>query len=187
MFAVVLLFGGWGIWQALKPASVGGPLFSQLPPQKQAERRVEAEKVTKQVEELARASKNNEHKPFSLEISQDQLNTLLQDNLKTQKFPIRDLRAGLEPKQLTLQGTANYQGFDVPVTLKGDLQAQNGGIKFQVESLQLSNFPAPDKWKTKIETAVAENFGKLLRDGKNGRVKRVSVEAQKIIIEGITG
>lgn len=182
----VLGLGAWVGYRTLFPARVGGVAFQQLPPQTQKQRRAEAQKLVEDVEKVARAAKKEEKKAFTLSATEQQLNTLLQDRLKTEKFPIRDLRVGLSPGTLTVQGTVNYQGFDVPATLDGALSAQNGELVFEIDSLQLSGLPAPSAWKEKAQKAIGDGLRKALGGGKNARIENVVVENGKLTVSGRT-
>ncbi len=186
-FLVVLLFGAWGAYRAFNPPRVGGASFSQLSPQTQKERRVEAQKLVKQVEEIARGARTKEKKRFQISASEEQLNTLLQDRLRLGKFPISDLRADLTPGVLTLQGSAKYQGFDVPATISGSLQAQGGALTYQIDSLLISGLPAPGKLKDKAQKAIEDGLQKVFGREKNARVEAVEISDEKLLIEGTTG
>lgn len=184
---IVLALGGWATYRVLYPPRVGGVAFSQLAPQAQKQRRVEAQKLVEDVEQVARSARHNEKKRFTLVASEDQLNTLLQDRLKTEKFPIRDLRAGLSPDLLTLQGTANYQGFDVPATLTGTLSARAGALIFNVTSLQLSGLPAPGALKEKAERAIGDGLQRAFQGNARARLESVRIESGKLTVTGTTG
>jgi hypothetical protein len=183
---IVLGIGAFIGYRTLYPPRVGGVAFNQLPPQTQKERRAEAQKLVEQVENVARAAKRDEKKRFTVSATEEQLNTLLQDRLKTEKFPIRDLRVGLSPRTLTAQGTVNYQGFDVPATLDGALAARNGELVFDINSLKLSGFSAPAEWKQKAQQAIGDGLRKALGGGKGARIESVEVESGKITVSGQT-
>jgi hypothetical protein len=184
---VVIGFFGFGVYRAMVPPRVGGVPFSQLAPETQKERRAEAQKLVEDIEDVARAARKKERKNFSLEVSEEQLNTLLQDRLRTEKFPIDDLRAGLAPGVLTLQGTVKYQGFDVPATLNGTLQAQNGTLDFKIDSLSLSGLPAPGGIKDKAEKAIGGGLQKAFDKDSKARIEKVTIETGKMAVEGRTG
>lgn len=184
---VVLGFAAYGAYQVANPPRVGGVAFQQLPPERQKERRVEAQKLVEQVEDVARAVRKNEKKAFTLTATEEQLNTLLQDRLKTGKFPIRDLRAGLSPGQMTLQGNVNYQGFDAPATMNGTLSAQSGTLAFKVDSLQIAGFPAPGDWKEKAQKAVDGSLNKAFGNDRNARIESVKIESGLLTVKGRTG
>ncbi|RYG69194.1 hypothetical protein EON80_10265 [bacterium] len=184
---VVLGFFGFGVYRALYPPRVGGVAFSQLPPETQKERRADAQKLVEQVEDVARSARKKERKEFKLEVTEDQLNTLLQDRLRTEKFPIDDLRAGLSPGILTLQGTAKYQGFDVPATLNGTLEAKDDTLDFQIDSLSLSGLPAPGNIKEKAEKAISEGLKKAFRKDGSAKIEKVEIGEGKMMVEGRTG
>lgn len=184
---IVLGFAAYGAYRAANPPRVGGVAFKELPPATQKARRVEAQKLVEQVEDVARAAKKNEKKPFTLTATEEQLNTLLQDRLKTEKFPIRDLRAGLSTDQMTLQGTVNYQGFDAPATMTGTLSAQGGTLQFSVDSLQIAGLPAPGGWKEKAQKAVDGSLNKAFSHDRNARIESVQIENGLLTVKGQTG
>jgi hypothetical protein len=184
---LVLGFLGFAAYRVFVPARVGGVPFSQLPAQTQKERRADANKLVEKIETVARAAKKNKRETFTLNVSEDQLNTLLQDRLRTEKFPIDDLRAGLSPGVLTLQGTVKYQGFDVPATLDGTLEAKDGTLDFKIQSLSLSGIPAPDKIKDKAESSIGDGLKKAFSKESNAHIDKVTIEAGKMTVEGRTG
>jgi hypothetical protein len=183
---VVLGFAGYGAYYAAYPPRVGGVAFKELPPATQKERRVEAQKLVEQVEDVARAAKKDEKKSFILTATEEQLNTLLQDRLRTEKFPIRDLRAGLSPNLLTLQGTINYQGFDAPATMTGTVSAQGGALQFKVDTLQIAGIPM-GSWKEKAQKAVDSSLNKAFGNGNNTRINSVKIESGLLTVTGQTG
>lgn len=187
---LVLIFGlaGFMFYRAMNPPdNIGGTAFSALTPQEQEKRREDAQKLVKQVEDLARASKKNEHKPFTLTATQDQLNTLIQDRLQTQNLPVRNPRLGLQDGEITLQGDADYKGFSAPATVTGTLEAKDGAVVFHVTSIKISGFPAPSGWGEKVESKVSEALDKGLRGGKNGRVDSVEITDGQLKVSGQTG
>lgn len=184
---VIVGFFSFGVYRSVFPPRVGGVAFSQLPPETQKERRAEAQRLVEDVEQVARSARRKENKNFSLTATEDQLNTLLQDRLRTEKFPISDLRAGLSPGVLTLQGTVKYQGFDVPATLDGTLEAQNGALQFQINSLSLSGLPAPGNIKEKAEKSISQGLQKAFSKDSNARVEKVIIESGKLTVQGRTG
>jgi hypothetical protein len=184
---IVLGFAAYGAYYATHPARVGGVAFQELPPETQKTRRVEAQKLVKQVEAVARAARKDEKTSFTLTATEEQLNTLLQDRLKTEKFPIHDLRAGLSPGQMTLQGNVNYQGFDAPATMNGSLSVQNGALEFQVDSLQIAGLPAPGEWKEKAQKGIDGSLKKAFGADRNARIESVKIEEGLMTVKGQTG
>ena len=108
---VVLLLVGLYVWQRARTAPQVGENFATLSPQQKIERRASVQKLEDDVRQITRAAKNKEQQRFTLTVDEGQLNTLLQDKIDTSKFPIRDLRVGLQPNQLTLQGRIKLQSF----------------------------------------------------------------------------
>ena len=183
---VVLLLAAFGAYRTLFPARVGGAAFSQLPPQTQKARRVEAQKLVEKVEAIARDAHTNGKKTFEISASEEQLNTLLQDRLRTEKFPISDLRVGLTPGVLTLQGNVKYSGLEAPATLTGTLAAQNGTLVYTIDSLSVSGLPAPRKLKDKAQKAIEDSLQKAFSREKNARVETVEIGAGQLLIKGTT-
>ncbi|PQV65218.1 hypothetical protein B1R32_102227 [Abditibacterium utsteinense] len=186
-FLVVLIFGALGAYRAFFPPRVGGAAWSQLPPQTQKQRRAEAQKLVEKVEEIARDAHKNKNKTFEITASEDQLNTLLQDRLRTEKFPISDLRAGLTPGVLILQGQLKYQGFEVPASLSGSLAAQNGALIYRIDSLSISGLPAPGKVKEKAQKAIEDGLQKAFGSEKNAKIESVTIGQGQLQIAGKTG
>ncbi len=188
LFVLLLIAAlGYGAWRVLTPPRVDpGIPISQLPPAQQAQRREEAKQLETQVREIARAGRQNQQQPFTLEISAAQLNTLLQDRVDTRKFPIRNLRIGLEPGQLLAQGDAKVSGFSGTATLSGALTAQNGKLQFATQNLKIAGLSAPDKWQKKIAKSLTERLNDALKDAP-GRIDAVTIETDKMIVSGNSG
>ena len=172
------------IWRARTPPQVGES-FAQLPPQQQQQRREEVKQLETQVKEIAASARRKEHKPFTLIVTEPQLNTLLQDRLQTDKFPIRNLRAGLHPNLMELQGEVDYKGVNVVATIGGGISAQNGRMVFKADSLKFGGLPAPAKVKKKVESETNKNLNKLLLNAP-GKINRVTLQEGKMSIEGVT-
>ena len=175
---------GYGAWRVLTPPRVdpGVPL-SQLPPAQRAQRREEAKQLETQVNEIVRQGREHRQKSFVLEISAAQLNTLLQDRVDTRKFPIRNLRIGLEPGQLLAQGEARVSGFSGTATLSGALTAQNGKLQFATQNLKIGGLSAPSSWQKKVDKSLTQRLNEALKDAP-GRIDRVTIETDKMIVSG---
>lgn len=187
----MLLFCAWGIYQATRPPRPSRAAFSQLPPQAQKQRRAEAQRLVQNIEEIARQARQNDKahvkKPFVIQASEEQLNTLLQDRLRTEKFPISDLSVALSSNQLTLQGTAKYSGVDWPATISGTLQAQNGALRYQIESLSVSGLPAPSALRDKAQKAIENGLQKAFANQQRARIDAVEITPGKLTLRGQTG
>ncbi|HEX8833175.1 MAG TPA: LmeA family phospholipid-binding protein [Abditibacteriaceae bacterium] len=184
---LVILGGGlmaYTYYRANNAPHVGED-FARLAPAQQKERRVEAKQLQEQVKEIASASRRGEKKPFKLTASEAQLNTLLQDNLRGKNVPISNLRAGLTPGELALQGRVLYQGFDATVTMGGSIAVENNKLRYDVKSLQIGGFPAPSSLRDKAEQQVSSRLNKWLAQTP-GRIERVQIETGKLTIEGTT-
>jgi len=171
-------------WRARTPPTVGED-FAHLTPEQKQERREEVKPLETQINDIAASARRTEHKPFTIPITESQLNTLLQDRLNTEKFAIRNLRAGLVPNRLELQGDVDYKGVKVVATLGGSINVTGGQMVFRADSLKFGGRPAPNQIKDKVETEINKNLNKLLLNAP-GQINRVIIEAGKMSIEGIT-
>src|SRR5690349_17443524 len=105
LILLMVLGGGYVYWRIISPPKVGTE-FAKLSPAEKEERRKDASKLQDSVQDTIRKIKSGDKSPFRLVATENQLNTLLQDRINTDKFPIHDLRVGLADEQLTLQGVA---------------------------------------------------------------------------------
>ncbi len=183
---LVLIFGGFVAVRTFFPARVGGAAFSELLPQTQKERRLEAQKLVERIEDVERDARQSEKKNFEISATENQLNTLLQDRLRTEKFPISDLRVGLSPGTLTLQGQVKYSGIEAPATLSGSLGAKNGVLVYNIESLSVSGLPAPKKLRDKAQNAIEDGLQKAFGREKRARVESVKIGDGKLVVSGTT-
>ena len=178
---------GYTAWRILTPPRLdpGVPL-SQLPPAQREQRRADAKQLETQVNEIVRAGHERRQQTFTLEISAEQLNTLLQDRVDTRKFPIQDLRVGLQPGQLLVQGKAKVSGFSGVATLSGGLTAQNGKLQFTTQDLKIGGISAPDKWQKKVNQSLTQRLNDALNNAP-GRIDKVTIETDKMIVSGNSG
>ncbi len=188
---VVLLVAGLAIYRTVFPPRPGGAAFSQLPPQTQQKRRVEAQNLVENIEKIAREARqkgpNPTKKTFVVTATQEQLNTLLQDRLRTEKFPISDLSVTLLEDRLNLQGNAKYSGIDWPATISGTLRAQNGALSYQIDSLAVSGLPAPAKLREKAQSAIQNGLQKAFANQNGARIDAVEIVPGKLTVRGQTG
>lgn len=180
---LIIIGGGFIFWRFKTPPTVGDDFTKLSPEQKQA-RRQDAQKLEEDFTDVVRRVKNGDTTPFRVAASEEQLNTLLQDKVRTEKFILRDLRVGLKTNELSLQGTMPYKGFDATMTLTGNVVAENGNIVFKADELLIGGLAkAPDKWKKKIEKQVTKQLGKLLENA-DVNVTNATIENGSLIIEG---
>lgn len=183
LVVLCLIGGGYAFWRA-KTAPVVGEDFQKLSPAQQQIRRKDAKQLEEESAEIVRRIRKGDRSPFRLAASEEQLNTLLQDRIRTEKFAVKDLRVGLESQRLSLQGNVPYKGLETTVTLIGDISAQDGAIVFKADKLLLGGLiEAPSEWKTKIETQVAKQLNRLLESSKV-EITHAAVESGELIIEG---
>ena len=184
---LLLIIGAsaYAIYRKVSPPPVGNSVpFAQLTPQEKAKRRVDVQKLNEQIDKVVREAKSGEKKTFHIEASEEQLNTLLQDRLDASKFPVRDLNVGLSPGELALQGRVNYKGIDATATLSGDISVRDGQLDFQAGELKVQGFSVGSlKKKAQKEVTRALNSWSEKLPGK---IETVTIEDQKITIEGTT-
>lgn len=186
LILLLVAAGGYFAYRAFFGPYVA-PRLADLPPAQQAARRADADKLIREVDDIARAARKNERHDFNVTASQDQLNTLLQDKIKIKKLPIRELSAQLQPNSLILSGRAKYNGLEVPVVIRGDLQAQNGGLQLQIKSLTLGGFGAPSQWKDNAQKVVSQAIEKALSNGEKVRFEKVEIGDETLTVSGQTG
>lgn len=188
LLVLVALGGGAYWWYRSQTAPrVNVTPFAQLSKPEQQQRRAKAQGVVKQVETIARASKKGEKKPFEVTLTQDELNTLVQDRLKTKNLPIENPRVGLQNGQLVLEADGNYKGISAPVSVAGTVSAQNDDVAFAIDSLSLGGFPAPGDWKEKVQRAVDDGLKKALREKGTAKIDSVEIGDGNMTIKGRTG
>lgn len=185
----LLLVGGGAFWwlQARRAPRVYVTPLAQLSPQERTQRRAQAQSVVEQVKTIARDAKTGQAKPFELRLSQDELNTLVQDHLQVKNLPMRNPRIGLQNGQLIFEGDGNYHGVEAPVSASGTVSAQNGDVSFQIDSLSLGGWPAPSGLKEKAQRAVSDGLKKALQEKGSAKIESVEVGEGTMIIKGQTG
>lgn len=162
-----------------------GEDFSKLTPQVKKQRRAESEKLQHQVRDITRAAREKKHKPFTLVITESQLNTLLQDNIRIEKSPVSQLRAGLSPEEITLQSKIDYKGYNFVATASGTIVVENNKIRCDVDSLNLGGIPAPSSVREKVSAPVTKLLNEQLVKAP-GRISRITLGDKKLTIEGVT-
>lgn len=185
--ALVLLatVGGFVFWRVRTPPKVGED-FAKLSPAVQKERRDSAHQLETQVKNLVQSAEQSQRKPFTLAVQDSQLNTMLQDQIRTKNAPIKDIRAGISPAGLALQGTVDYKGFNAVVTMNGTLSTESGKLFYSISSLQIGGFPAPKSLRKNAEKQVARRINKYLARTP-GTIQSVEAQDGKFVISGVTG
>ena len=186
LVGVALCVGAYLWFQSAHAPRVQVVSLSSLPPQEQHQKRVEAKKVEEQVRAIARDAKTSEKKSFQLVVTQDQLNTLIQERLQTKNLPIANPRVGLQNGQLVFEADATYKGIEAPVSATGTVQAQNGDIAFTLQSLSLGMFPTPNGWKEKAQKAIDDGLKKALKEKGSARIESVGIGDGNLTLKGTT-
>lgn len=180
---VAILGGLYFAWKS-QQTPVGGQVFAKLPATEQQKRREDLKKLEGELGDVAEKAKRHEKAPFSVTFTEENINTFLQDRLRTEKFPIHDPRAGLSPGQLTLEGKADYKGFSAPARLSGNLSVKNGQVTFQADSLTVQGFPV-DSLKDKAESEVNKLLARGLVEA-DINIESVTIEQGQMTITGQT-
>ena len=171
------------MWRS-NQAPVGGTAFKQLPATEQAKRRENLIQLEEQVKDIGRKVKAKEKAPFEFVITEEDLNTLLQDRVDTKKFPIQEPRAGFSPGQLTLQGTVDYKGIQAPASLTGGLSVKNGQAFFKADSLSVQGFPVgslKNKAESEINKVLEQGLGQT-----SVKLEGITIEEGKMTLRGQT-
>ncbi len=188
-FAILLaLCGGAFVWYRSQTApKVQVTPFAQLPKIEQQKRRAKAQGVVEQIETIARDTKRGERKTFKVVLSQDELNTLLQDRLKAKGLPISNPRIGLQNGQLIVEADGKYKGLSAPVSLSGTATAKKGEVSFTIDSMSLGGFPVPGNLKPQIQRAVNDGLKKALAQKGTAQIESVEISDGAMTIQGRTG
>lgn len=185
---LLLVVGGafWWIGSQRAPRVHVTPLAS-LSPQEQQKRRAQAQHAVEQVKAIAQDAKNGTSKEFTLQLTQDELNTLVQDRLTTMNLPLRNPRIGLQNGQLIFEGDGTYKGIEAPISASGTVSAQDGDIAFEIDSLTLGGLPAPSDLKEKAQSVVSDGLKKALKEKGSAKIESVEIGDGTLTIKGTTG
>lgn len=186
---VLLVIGGGAFWwlQAQRAPRVHVTPLASLSPQEQKVRRAKAQSVVQQVKTIARDAKSGQKKPFELRLSQDELNTLVQDRLQIKNLPISNPRVGLQNGQMVFEADGTYHGIQAPVSASGTVSAQDGDIAFQIQSLSVGGLPAPSDLQDKAQRAVDDGLKKALKEKGAAKIESVEIGDGTMTIKGKTG
>lgn len=185
---LALICGGAFLWYRNQSAPrVTSVPFAKLSKPEQQKRRVQAQNVVKQIETIARDTEAGQKKPFKIVLSQDELNTLLQDRLRAKNLPISNPRIGLQNQQLIVEADGKYKSFSAPVSVVGTVSAKNGDASFLVDSISLGGFPVPGKWKPQLQRAVNDGLRKALEQKGAAQIESVEIGDGTMTIQGRTG
>jgi len=182
---LLIIIGAFLAWRFLGPPR---PIASSVAttPEARARQKAAVQQLREQVETIHRQARQGAHAPFELRISETQLNALLAQGVeKGGKFDVQNLAARLEPDLLTLQGTANYHGTPVTLTLTGNLALVNSRIQFKAKSLWLGGFPAPDKWRDQASEFVSRQINSAITKDA-GRLDEVKIQSGELVVRGVT-
>ena len=168
----------------LRPRSGPVPL-SQLPAGEQERRRADVQKLEEEAKGIGEAAKQKKSVRFRVTVSEEQLNTMLQERLKPGSAPIHGVQATLSPGVVNVNGTVDYKGASLPASLSGTLDAQGGRVTFHADSLTISHLPAPGALKGKVESDINERLGQGLTEAPL-KVEELTIEQGQLTIAGTT-
>lgn len=182
---LVIIAGGVMMWRLSIPPQ---RLASSVPAT--SEQRAQQETVVRQLHDQMAAihdqAQQKQHAPFTLHITETQLNGILAKGVeKGGKYNVQNLAAQLQPGILTLQGTANYHGAPVTLTLTGNVELKNSQIQFNAKSLWLGPFQAPSKWKNEVSEFVSKQLNKAVSKDAS-RLDTIEIKSGELIITGVT-
>lgn len=185
--AGLLLCGvaAFALWRILMPPIAPVVPFSQLSPQEQSRRKADVQRLGQQLRDIKGSAQRKEHKPFTIVVTQEELNTLVQQGLEKQNAPLHDVSIRLDPDLLTLQGRVEIKGIEAPAIMEGNVSAQDNKLAFQAKSLKLRGFNAPEKYRAQAEKIVTDKLNDVIKEAP-GRLNTVRVEAGQLKIEGVT-
>jgi hypothetical protein len=186
-FLVALLFlvAGFIFWRLSMPPQ---QIASSVPtsPEQRAQQQAAVQQLRSQIETIHQQARKNERAPFTLHITETQLNGLLAKGVeKGSDFDVQNLAVKLDPNLLTLQGTANYHGAPVSLTLTGDLTLEDSKIQFNANSLWLGPFSAPSKWRKKAAKFVTKQINQVVSKDAS-HLDTVEIKSGEIVVTGVT-
>jgi len=189
VMGILLVLGGGAFWwlQNQRAPRVHVVSLASLPPQEQQKRRAQAQKALDQVKTIARDAKVGKSKTFELRLTQDELNTLVQDRLQTTNLPLKNPRVGLQSGQLIFEADGTYKGIEAPVSASGIVSAQDGDISFEINSLTLGGLPAPSDLKDKAQRVISDGLKKALKEKGSAKIESVKIGDGTLTIKGTTG
>ena len=98
---------------------------------------------------------------------------------------MHDVRLGLEPGQIVVQASVNYQGFDLPAVIAAVPSAAAGKLDVQISSVKVSGLPAPAKIKAKVAQTLSAQWNNMAGD--HGHIDKVEVTQGQMTVSRITG
>lgn len=186
LLALVLSVTAFIFWRLSMPPQ---QIASSVPtsPEQRAEQKAAVQQLRNQIDTIHDQARKKERAPFTLRITETQLNGLLAKGVeKGSDFDVKNLAVKLEPSLLTLQGTANYHGAPVSLTLTGDLTLDDSNdIQFNAKSLWLGPFSAPDEWRQNAAKFVTKQINKVVSKDAS-HLDTVEIKAGEIVVTGVT-
>lgn len=185
LFALLFIVAAFMLWRlSMPPQQIASSVATS--PEQRAQQQAAVKQLRNQIEAIHDQARKNERTPFTLRITETQLNGLLAKGVeKGSDFDVQNLAAKLDPNLLTLQGTANYHGAPVSLTLTGDLTLEDSKIQFNAKSLWLGPFSAPSKWRKKAAKFVTKQLNQVVSKD-TSRLDSVEIQSGEIIVTGVT-
>jgi hypothetical protein len=185
LIALLILCAAFIFWRLSIPPK---QLASSIPtsPEQRAQQQAAVQQLRDQIDTIHNEARKKNHTPFTLRITETQLNGLLAKGVeKGSKFDVQNLAVQLQPNLMTLQGTANYHGAPVSLTLTGNLILQDSQIQFDAKTLWLGPFPAPSEWRKKASAFVTKQINKAVSKDAS-RLDTVEIKSGEVVITGVT-
>jgi hypothetical protein len=174
------------VWRLRTPPRFEGAVpTAQLPAEQQEQRRENAQALENQIGDIAASARRREAKSFELKATAEQLTSLLEEHTGDPRSPIHDVRVGIQPGELAVQGIVPYRGLDVTITLKGNVVLRDNKLVYEADSLYLGGAPAPAEYKAKAEQGITEKLNELYAKAPV-RLDQVKLEPNLLVIDGVT-
>ena len=159
--------------------------FDRLPLAEQQRREGAVHDLQSQIDALRISGRRSEHKPFTLTIDNEELDTLLQTGLSSGRYPVRAVQCEIRTGEIVLQGIAKVHDADTTVNIGGNIAAEKGALAFQLNSLQIDGLPAPTTWKDKAQDAISKRLNSELTS-KGLEIASVQLDPGVMTIKGVT-
>lgn len=174
------------VWMNRGPAPIKPEVpFGQLSPAEQQRRQGEVHDLQSQVAGLRASAQRHERRQFTLTVTNEELDTLLQNSLSSGRYPVRAVQCEIRTGQIVVQGTVKMHDLDTAVIIGGNVAPENGALAFKVTSLTIQGLPAPSEWKEKAQTTITEKLNQeLMSSGVN--VTGVQLAEGVMTIVGVT-
>jgi len=187
---LLLLLAAGALFYFLSGTPEGQPEASPAPVSPEAAERLER-KVEAFLRELDEAVKAGRSRPVALEVTEEELNSLIARELPRLQeeagfpFKVESVWVYLRDGKVRLAARLDIQGFKPGLSAGLDLAVENGLPRVGLEDIDLGRVPLPGPLRDQINRFIeAElNFAEM---DLPLRLERVVVGEGKLILEGVT-